>query len=250
MIVKPIKTRPLLPPKDDFFSVLKESLKALKENSVVVITSKIVSIGEGRCIKIEEKVNKDDLIKKEADWYLEREKSPGGHVMLTIKDDLFVPSAGIDESNANGYYILWPKDPYHSAKNIHQFIKKQFGLKNFGVIISDSRSTPLRRGTLGYALAFWGFKPLKDYRGKPDIFGRALKITQANLADALVAAAVVVMGEGSEATPLAVISDVDFVEFGDFDFLKDNPLKVAREEDIYAPFLNAVDWKRRERFQF
>jgi len=99
---------------------------------------------------------------------------------------------------------------------------------------------------MGYALAYWGFNPLRDYRGEKDIFGRVLKITQANVADALAAAAVAVMGEGRETTPLAVISDVDFLEFGDFNFIKNNPLKVKRNEDIYAPLLSAIDWKKGE----
>ncbi|MGD0576827.1 MAG: coenzyme F420-0:L-glutamate ligase, partial [Candidatus Staskawiczbacteria bacterium] len=142
MLVKAIKTRPLISPKDDLLSVIKESIFEIKEKSIIVITSKVVSIWEGRCIKIDEKINKDELIKKEADFYLDRKKvSPDYDVMLTIKNNILIPTAGIDESNANGYYILWPENPFESAKEIYNFIKKEFKLKDFGVIISDSHTT-------------------------------------------------------------------------------------------------------------
>ncbi len=242
MIIKPIKTRPFLPPKDDLFELLAKL--NLKERSIVVITSKIVSIWQGRCIKAEEVKDKDDLIRKEAELYLPREKVPRGYVMLTMKHNIMIPTAGIDESNANGYYILWPEKPFETAKKIYNFIKKEYELKKFGVIISDSHTVPLRWGTMGIALSYWGFWPLKDYRGKKDIFGRKLKITQSNIADALATAAVCVMGEGKEQTPIAIIEGMDFIQFGKFNFLKKNPLAISRNRDIYGPLLNAMEWKK------
>lgn len=250
MLIRPIKTRPFLPPKDDLFGLIKKAFSSpqarreLSEDSVLVVTSKIVSISQGRCIPLNAVKDKDELIKKEADLYLPREKVPKEWVMLTMKHNIMIPTAGIDESNANGYYILWPEKPFETARKIYDFIKKKFGLKKFGVIISDSHTVPLRCGTMGIALAYWGFWPLKDYRGKPDIFGRKLKITQLNIADALAIAAVLVMGEGKEQTPLAVIEDLDFIKFGDFNFLKKNPLAISRKLDIYGPLLDAMEWEK------
>jgi len=246
MLIKPIKTRPFLPPKDDLFDLLQKALskQTFKEKSILVITSKIVAISQGRCIKIEDVKDKDELIKKEADLYLPREKVPKGWVMLTMKHNIMIPTAGIDESNANGHYILWPEKPFETARKIYNFVKKEYGLKKFGIIISDSHTVPLRWGTMGIALAYWGFRPLKDYRGTKDIFGRTLKITQSNIADALATAAVLIMGEGKEQTPMAIISDVDFIKFGRFNFLKKNPLAIDREIDIYGPLLNAMEWKK------
>ena len=70
MRVKTIKTRKFLPPKDDLFSFIKESFKGLKleESSVIVVTSKIVAIAQGRCVKITQENNKPELIKQEADF--------------------------------------------------------------------------------------------------------------------------------------------------------------------------------------
>ena len=108
MIVKPIKTRIIIPPKDDLLEAISNSIKYLKEKSIVVITSKVVSIWQGRCIPVSQYKNKDDLIIKEADFYIPRKSAPGQWCLQTIKNNLLIPSAGIDESNAMGHYILWP----------------------------------------------------------------------------------------------------------------------------------------------
>ena len=112
MLIRAIKTKPFIPPKDNLFSLIKESFLDvnLKEKSIIVVASKIVSIWQGRCLKIDSIKNKDDLIKKEADFYLDRNEVPKGYVMLTIKDNILIPTAGIDESNGNGYFILWPEN--------------------------------------------------------------------------------------------------------------------------------------------
>lgn len=251
MNIRTIKTRPFLPPKDDLLSLIKESFPnlQLKEKSIFVITSKIVSIWQGRCLKIEEVANKDDLIKKEAEFYLERSEVPNEYVMLTMKENLLIPTAGIDESNAKGHFILWPKKPYKTAKEIYYFLKENYHLKDLGVIISDSHCTPLRWGTTGIAIGYFGFYPLKDYRGTKDIFGREMKITQANQADGLAAASVLAMGEGREMTPIAIIEDVDFVEFKEFNPENPNPLEIERHDDIYAPLINKVKWKKGGSYQ-
>ena len=246
MIVKAIKTRVFEPPRDDLPSFIKESLSKLelKENSIFIVTSKIVSIGEGQCVEMSSVQNKDELIKQEADYYIPREQSPGGHVMLTIKNNILIPTAGVDESNARDYYILWPKDPYQSAQRIHNLIKEQFRLNGFGVIISDSHCVPARRGVLGIAMAYYGFYPVKDCRMNKDIFGRELRITQVDVADAFCSAAVLLMGEGNEQTPIAVVEDIDFVDFKEFDPQEENPLIVDPHEDMYAPLIKGVNWEK------
>lgn len=246
MKVTAIKTRKFLPPKDDLFSLLKESFSKikLKEKSIIVVTSKIVSIWQGRCLSIEKGVTKDMLIKQEADMYIDRDAIPGKFVILTMKDGILIPSAGIDESNANGYYILWPDKPFLAAKEIYEFLKKEYKLEKCGVIISDSHTTPLRNGMTGFGISYWGFNPLRDYRGKQDIFGRTLKMTQTHIVDSLTAAAVLLMGEGSEQMPLAVVSDINGIEFTDTDFTKSNLLIIDKDIDIYAPLVKSALWKK------
>ena len=245
MEVIAIKTRKLLPPKDNLWEVL-STIKSLKENLVVAVTSKIVSIGEARCIPIKE-TSKDELAKKEADLYLPREEAPDGLIMHTIKDNMLVASAGVDESNGDGYFILWPKNPQESAKKIWNFLRDKFKVKNLGVIITDSRLIPLRRGVVGISIGYFGFKPLKDYRGKKDIFGREFKMETSNLPDSLATAAVLEMGEGSEQKPIVLITDISKIDFIDYEYkakILDDTFEIPEKEDMFYPLLSSVKWKK------
>ena len=216
----------------------------MPEDSVLAVTSKIISLCEGRVIKIGE-VDKDELIKREAEFFLPRKLSRY-KIIFAIKNGILAPSAGIDESNADGYYVLWPRDPQKTANEIRKYLKKKFRLKKVGVIITDSKTTPLRWGTSGVAIAHSGFAALKDYIGTSDVFGRKLKMTKANIMDALAATAVLVMGEGAEQTPLAIIEDLPFVKFKSSDPSKSElrDLKIELDDDLYAPMLKAVKWRK------
>ncbi len=243
MKIQAIKTRKFLPPKDDLWDLL-SAIKNLKENSVVAVTSKVVAIGEGRSIPMTG-ISKDELIVKESDKYLPRKLNE--LTMYTIKDNLLVAAAGIDESNAKGFYVLWPKNPEASAKKIWEFLRKKFYLKNLGVIITDSRITPLRRGVLGLAISYFGFKPLRDYRGTKDLFGRKFEMETTDIPDCLATAAVLEMGEGAEQQPLAVITDVPYVEFIQGKYRPKNPdssFEIPEKEDLFYPFLSSVPWKK------
>jgi putative folate metabolism gamma-glutamate ligase len=247
MFIKTIKTRVLVPPQDDLLSAIQKSLPKIQEGSVIAVTSKVVSIWQGRCVPVKKYPDRDKLIAEEADKYLPREFVPGAWCIQSIKNNLLIPSAGIDESNANHHYILWPRDPSSAAKKIWQWLRRTYRVKKIGVIITDSHTIPLRRGVLGISLAHYGFLPLKDYRGTPDIFGRELQMTQTNITDGLAAAAVMLMGEGSECTPLAVIEDVPWIKFVDRPVKSRKPfssLEIKTKEDLYYPLIAAVPWRK------
>lgn len=243
MRIKAIKTRKLRPPQDDLFSAITRVIKKLPERSVVAIASKVVSIHQGRCVIKSEVEDKDKLIKREADRYLPRNKVPGGYAVLTIKHNILIPSAGIDESNVGDYYVLWPKNPQKIVWEIYRLLKRKYKVKDFGVIITDSHTVPMRRGVLGITLAYAGFRPLNDYRGTKDLFGRKFKVSTTNVVDGLAVSAVLAMGEGTERTPLALITDIPFVKFTSRAIKKD-PLKINWHEDLYGPMLKAMKWKK------
>lgn len=246
MIIKSIKTRKFLPPKDNLQDLL-SNIKSLKENSIVAVTSKVVAICEGRCISYEAVKTKDEIAIKEADKYIPRELVPNALILHTIKNNMLVASAGIDESNGGNYYTLWPKDPESSAKRIWQILRKKFEVKNLGVIITDSRLVPLRRGVVGLAISFFGFKPLKDYRGKKDLFGREFKMETSNFPDSLATAAVLEMGEGAECRPIAIITQVPQIEFINKEFKPknfDDSFNIPETEDMFYPFLTSVKWEK------
>lgn len=246
MIITPIKTKKLFPPQDDVLNAIRAAVKKIPECSILVVTSKVVSIHEGRCIPIESIADKDELIIAEADYYLPRDKKTP-YVMHTIKHNLFIPTAGIDESNANGFYILWPKDPMRSAREICAWARRTYGLKNCGIVITDSRSSLLHRGVIGMCLAYAGFAPLNDYRGKHDLFGRTLSVSQTNVADSLAAAAVLAMGEGSEQTPLALATDIRFVKFQSQSYISQKPFssfEIPMKENMYGQFFARMKWRK------
>ena len=245
MIIQPIKTKILQPPQDDLLKIISDSIKSIPEKSIVVVTSKVVSLWQGQCVPIGQ-YTKDELTAMEADLYLPRKSTPGAWCMHTIKNNVFIPSAGIDESNADGFYILWPKNLPAATKQLWLWLKKEYRVKNLGIIITDSHTIPLRRGVLGISLAHYGFNPLKDYRDKPDLFGRKFKMAQTNISDGLAAAAVVVMGEGSEATPICMITGIPWVQFVQKPVKSKLPFssfEIKKKEDMYYPLFAAMPWK-------
>lgn len=247
MNIQSIKTNRVTARDTSIFDILDKYLTDFCDGSILAVTSKIVSICEGNVVDVEG-VDKKDLVSMEADYWLPPSLSKYDF-SLTIRDGVLLPTAGIDESNGEGYYILWPREPQKTANNIRRYLIERFGLKKVGVIITDSKTTPLRWGTTGVCVAHSGFSALNDYIGKPDIFGREMIATKANIADALAVSAVVVMGEGSEQTPLAIIKDVNFVEFQDRSPSEQelSDLKISIEDDLYAPILNSVNWQKGKR---
>jgi len=246
MIVNAIKTKKITANSDGIFELLDEFLPKLHERSVVVITSKIVALCEGQVVHTAG-ADKEELIKKEADFFLPASLSKYGY-HFTITKNTLIAVAGIDESNSGGdFYVLWPKNPQESANKIRQYLSKKFNLDELGVIISDSTCTPMRRGTIGIPISYSGFKATHNYVGQPDLFGRPFKVSQSGTALGLSASAVLVMGEGTEQTPLAVVSDVPFVEFQDHDPTSEEleDFYIATyHDDLFAPFFDSVTWQK------
>lgn len=244
MNIEAIRTERIEPESCSILELLDKSLTNLSPRSVVAITSKVVSLCEGSVIPVEG-TDLTQLIHSQSDLFLPEAKSIYG-INFTVTNDTLIPNAGIDESNAGGVYVLWPKDAQSTANSVRKHLIDKFDLEELGVIITDSTCSPLRRGVTGIALAFSGIKPLKDYIGSPDLFDRPFKVSQASIVGGLAAAAVLMMGEGSESTPIAVMSDVRVA-----DFVSRNPtlqeltsMRIPVEEDLFAPFLAQIDWQK------
>jgi len=238
MKIKAIKTAKIRTGKITLTDFLNQYIKHIRPNSVVVITSKIISITENRVAA--KNIDFENLVRSEADHMAKKSNRYGRFV--TFKHHALISGAGIDQSNGNGQYILLPTNPQKTAQEIYTFLSKRFKLNNFGVIITDSRSTPLRCGASGVAIGFWGFAPLKSYIGRPDIFGRLLQFERANVVDALASVAVLVMGEGDEQTPIAVIQDIDFISFNKlYPTKKDlQEFYLSLDEDIFHQFYKDI----------
>ncbi|MDR1413675.1 MAG: coenzyme F420-0:L-glutamate ligase [Puniceicoccales bacterium] len=223
-----LKTHILLPPKDDIFSLFEADGFRLIDGDVLCIASKCLAIHQGRCVKIGS-VDKKKLIADEADEMMDAKCD------LTVKDGVLIAYAGIDESNGNGYYILWPKNVVELLEQIHRFLRRKFTIQNLGIISVDSRLEPMRAGTVGISQGIFGFNPLRDCRGNLDIFGRPLQITTVNIADSIACAACYLMGEGAECCPLVIARGASEIEFGT-SFSLEN-LMIPREIDFFSAIL-------------
>ena len=203
--------------KFDLFKTIIKSGFRFYDDDIIVISSKFVSVSEGSVVKLTNvKPSKQsrqfakrfqmderivEMVLREADVVVNG--IPG--FLLTIKDGMIAPNAGIDKSNApKNSIILYPRDPFKSAERIRSNFLHKLGI-NVGVVISDSRLMPTRIGTTGIAIGVSGFEPVEDFRGKRDLFGHRLKVTFKATADSLSTIAVFTMGESDESTPLVII---------------------------------------------
>jgi putative folate metabolism gamma-glutamate ligase len=221
-------------------NILDYYFKEVLEEDIIFITSKIISIIEGSFVD-KDSIEKYDLIKREADYLIETDNNPY-NIYLTVKNGILIPSAGIDESNVDDVYVLYPRDIQRSTNFIWQYLRNKHDIKSLGLVITDSHTTIMRRGVVGIALGWCGFKPLYSYVNKPDIYGRPLKVTQVNIIDSLAVSAVFVMGEGNEQTPMAIIREAPQIYFSDKEptIEEISSVKIAPEEDLYYPILKSL----------
>lgn len=217
----------LIHPGDDIFLKIKAALQNAKmlpqNNDVLVIAESALATSENRIVRLADvepsaqaleyeklyRINarEAELVIRESDVIF------GGvfGVLLTLKDGMLCPNAGIDNSNApEGCVILYPKDPTKSAKKIAEFILNEYGAA-VGVIVADSRTQPLRLGCTGVAIGTAGFLATVDKRGDPDLFGRPLTVTRVAAADNLASAAEAVMGESDAGIPFVLIRNANVI---------------------------------------
>ncbi len=237
MEVRPIKTR-VFHEKENLADFIVAHIPKVKEGTILVVTSKIVALAEGRTVEIVDEHTREKTIRKEADFAMRTM-----YTWLTLKDGLLMSSAGIDESNAEGNkLILLPKDSFAAASKLRTELRKRYKVKKLGILIPDSRVLALRAGAVGVAMGYAGFRGIRDYRGTKDMFGRVMKISRTNIPDSLASAAVLVMGEGKEQQPLAVVTGLD-VEFTERTSRKETI--IPPEHDMYRPFFEEISKKQR-----
>ncbi len=196
----------------------------LKDKDIVIVSSKYAAMAEGRYVRIDDVSPTPKAVRLSARYKIdprfaqlivaESEEVLGGipGFALAVSKGILAPNAGIDRSNVpKGYAILYPKNPQKTADQLRAKLLKLMILsgkqKNprIGVVLSDSRITPTRLGTIGIAIAASGFTPVVDFRGETDLFGNELKVTVRAVADQLASSAQLVMGEASESVPVALV---------------------------------------------
>ncbi len=214
---------PLIKPRDDIVNVVLEAMHkqglAIEDRDVLIFTSKVIATTQGRLVKLsavkpskkaEELAKRYDLEPGYVELVLQEADEILGAVskaLLTLKDDTVVANAGIDHKNApDGHAVLWPENPSGTAEAIRRRILKKTD-KHVGILIVDSRVTPLRMGTTGIAIGMAGIEPVKDFRSEEDLYGKPLHITRHAVADDLASAAHLLMGEACEQIPVVLARD-------------------------------------------
>jgi len=206
---------------DIVLNALQQSNISLQDEDVLVFAQKIISKAEGRAVnlatvtpsqpavELSKKTEKDarvvELILQESNEVL---RTRMGAIIVEHKLGFVCANAGIDHSNVAGagdaaeeWVLLLPAEPDVSARKMRDEIKSKTG-KQVGILIIDSHGRAWRNGTVGVAIGLAGLPGLEDLRGKPDLFGYTLQVTQVGVADELAAAASLMMGQAAEGTPV------------------------------------------------
>jgi coenzyme F420-0:L-glutamate ligase / coenzyme F420-1:gamma-L-glutamate ligase len=225
----PLKSKLVLPGDSltaRFIDALSSARLTVRKGDIIAVASKVVSLSEGNIVSLR-KVRPTALAKrlgrkfempsKFAQVVLDEAEAVYGGVsgvLLTLKNGNAAANSGVDRKNAPGDSVIpWPLDPHRSAETIRRAFNRKFR-KRIGVVIVDSRVTPLRLGTTGLAIACSGFKPVSDSRGAKDLYGRRVQITLQSLADGIAGAAQLLMGEARESIPFVLVRGAP-VQLGD-----------------------------------
>jgi coenzyme F420-0:L-glutamate ligase/coenzyme F420-1:gamma-L-glutamate ligase len=222
----PIPDIPLVRPGDDLAALIitacGASALAPADGDVVVLAQKIVSKAEGRYVDLAQvrpsaraeslsaQVNKDprlvEVILAESRRVVRQRP---GVLIVEHRLGVIMANAGVDRSNVDPGagaepVLLLPRDPDASAAALREKLAAHFRCR-LAVIITDSWGRAWRRGTVGVALGVAGLPPLLDLRGRRDLFGRELRVTQTGFADEIAGAASLVMGQAAEARPAVLV---------------------------------------------
>src|SRR6516162_8478390 len=217
---------PMIKPGDELGAITAAAFAtngfAPEEGDVLVVAQKIVSKAEGRYVDIATVQPSERAIALAAELdkdprFVEVVLSESKRVvrhrpgLLIVEHRLgfVMANAGIDHSNVaeedgGERVLLLPVDPDGSAQALRQYLISVFGV-GLGVIISDSFGRPWRKGTVGVALGAAGLPAFVDLRGRPDLFGRELLVTETGFADEIAAAAGLLMGQADEAVPMVLV---------------------------------------------
>ena len=236
----PIKIQREIGIDDNFVDLILESSE-INDGDILVFSQKIVSKNEGRMLSlssvnpsllangIASSYGKDprliELILSESERIVRMEN---GIIIVKTKHGFVCANAGIDESNVqDGYATLLPKDPDKSAILLKEKIEQKTG-KNISVIISDTFGRPFRLGQTDVAIGIAGLEPILDYNGKPDTFGKIMRVTAIAVADEICSASELVMGK-VEKCPIVIVRNYSY----NFSNAKIQELLRSEHDDLF-----------------
>lgn len=217
---------PLVEPGDDLAALIADGLattgQTLRNGDVLVVAQKIISKSEGRyrdlravtpsprARALAAEAHKDprfvELILEESSEVLRHRP---GLIIALHRLGFVLANAGIDSSNVEPEggaerVLLLPEDPDASCVRLREALHKRLGV-DVGIVINDSVGRAWRKGIVGMALGASGLPSLVDLRGRLDLFGRPLAVTEVGLGDELAAAASLLQGQADEGRPVVLV---------------------------------------------
>ena len=211
-------------PGDDLPTLILEALRdegspAVEQGDIFVVSSKVISKAEDRFVNLAsvqvspeartlaQQTGRDprilQLVLEESNAVL---RATPAAVIVEHRLGFVCANAGIDHSNVRpgeNWVLLLPADPSASAARLRQELERALGLR-LGVMVIDSHGRAWRLGTVGITIGLSGLPGLVDLRGRPDLYGYHLQITEVGAADELAAGASLLMGQANEATPVVI----------------------------------------------
>lgn len=225
-----IKGLPIIKEGDNLAELICKAAEAqgtpMQNGDIIVVTHVAVSRAEGRTVNLDEVepspfaryygelYGKDpaliEVILREAKNVI---RMVNGKIITETRQGFICANSGVDKSNVPGERVvaLLPEDPDASARRIREDIMRITG-KDVAVIISDTHGRPFREGEINVAIGVAGIEPIRDRRGDKDLFGYVLRVKRTAIADELASAAELVIGQGDEGIPAAIIRGYRFTE--------------------------------------
>jgi len=217
---------PLVKTNDDIATMILRIARSqgirIADGDIIVIGHKIISKSEGRIVRLSQikpsiratriarRTSKDPrLVQLVLDESKRMIKAAPGILLAETKQGIVCLNAGIDKSNVEDHdaYCLLPRNPSRSAERIAKQVRV-LTRKHVRVMVTDTYSRPFRTGQSEFAIGVSRLDPFVDYRGTKDLFGNILKFKRVSVADELASAAELVMGQGAEGVPVAIIKGV------------------------------------------
>ncbi|GMU53630.1 MAG: hypothetical protein AMXMBFR33_27760 [Candidatus Xenobia bacterium] len=218
----PVRGVPEIRAGEDVAKLLAPLLARLaRPGDVLVVTHKVLSKAEGRLVDLTEVQpsalaesharawGKDprqvEVVLRESGSILRME---GPVIISRTRHGLVCANAGVDKSNVPGQAVcLLPEDPDASAGRLYQALEAALGF-SLPVVISDSFGRPWRLGIVNVAIGLAGMAPFTDHRGRTDAHGYRLEASLMATADAVAAAAELVMGK-TDGVPAALVRGLE-----------------------------------------
>lgn len=229
--ILPVLGLPEFRPGDDLAGSIARCAPWIRDDDVLVVTSKAFSKVEGRLVDAPLDPEQRDTARRVlVDQEAVRVVARKGRTLITENRLGIVQAAsGIDGSNVDRAELaLLPEDPDASAAGLRTALAELLGV-TVAVVVTDTMGRAWRIGQTDAAIGSAGLSVIHAYAGAEDGQGNELVVTEVAIADEIAAAGDLVKGKlGS--VPVAVVRGLTPVDNG------------SRARDLVRPGQDDLFW--------